>query len=189
MRIFVTTALLAKLLSASLPVPDFISADFTQVVQSKDTKKQLYYSGKLYMKMPDEAKWDYFIPLKKTICLTDHKAWVVELELEQATLFRLKKSIPLMAILKSAEKIDDENYRAEFEGVEYKIGVDSKRRIKSVSYLDEIGNRVTLRFQNVETEPTDATDSPLRLLPTLRRRDGLTFPAALSAFPEYRFGP
>ncbi|MCF6201841.1 MAG: outer-membrane lipoprotein carrier protein LolA, partial [Hydrogenimonas sp.] len=76
-------------LFASLPVPEYISADFTQVVQNKDTKKQLYYSGKLFMKMPEDAKWDYFIPLKKTICLSEHKAWVIEPELEQATLFRL----------------------------------------------------------------------------------------------------
>ena len=157
MRIIIITALLAQLLSASLPVPKFISADFTQVVQSKDTKKQLYYSGRLYMKMPSDAKWDYFIPLKKSICLTAHKAWVIEPELEQATLFKLKKSIPLMAILKNAQKKGTDIYEAEFEGVEYLIRVDSRKRVKSISYLDEIGNRVTLRFQNVKTEPFDSS--------------------------------
>ncbi len=155
MRILAIAALTAGLLQASLPVPRYISADFTQVVQNKDTKKQLYYSGKLYMKMPEEAKWEYFIPLKKTICLQDHKAWVVEPELEQATLFRLKKSIPLMAILESAQKVDDGTYMAEYGGVDYKIEVDSEKMIKSVSYLDEMGNRVTLRFQNLDTEPFD----------------------------------
>ena len=157
MRIIMITALSAILLQASLPVPNFISADFTQVVQNKDTKKQLYYSGKLYMKMPEDAKWEYFIPLKKTICLLDHKAWVIEPELEQATLFRLKKSIPLMAILESAKKVDDGTYRAEYGGVDYKIEVASEKRIKSVSYLDEMGNRVILRFQNVKTEPFDSS--------------------------------
>ncbi len=157
MKKFMILAMLAKLLVASLPVPEYISADFTQVVRNKETKKQLYYSGKLFMKMTGDAKWEYFIPLKKSICLTKNKAWVIEPELEQATLFRLKKSIPLMAILKSAKKTGQDSYTTEFEGVEYQLKVDSKKRIKSIKYFDEMGNRVILRFQNVKTTPFDSS--------------------------------
>ncbi|BBG65541.1 outer membrane lipoprotein carrier protein LolA [Hydrogenimonas sp.] len=157
MKIIIVTALAAKLLMASLPVPDYFSADFTQVVQNRETKKQLYYSGRLFMKMPSDAKWDYFIPLKKTICLIDHKAWVIEPELEQATLFRLKKSIPLMEILKNAKKRKNGDYEAEFGGTKYLIATDPQNSVKSISYLDEMGNRVTLRFQNVKTEPFDSS--------------------------------
>ncbi len=153
MKKILIAALLAQRLTASLPLPDYFSADFTQVVQNKDTKEQLYYSGKLHMKMPDEAKWDYFIPLKKSICLTEHKAWVIEPELEQATLFKLKKSIPLLQILKNANEISPGTYKAEYGGIEYSLKVDDKGVIRSVSYFDEMGNRVTLRFQNVETKP------------------------------------
>ncbi len=157
MKKILIAALFAKWLMASLPVPDYFSADFTQVVQNKETKKQLYYSGKLYMKMPNEAKWDYFIPLKKSICLMDHKAWVIEPELEQATLFKLKKSIPLLQMLKNAQKTGPESYKAEYGGVEYSLKVDEKGVIRRVSYLDEMGNRVILRFQNVETKPFESS--------------------------------
>ncbi|WP_457599386.1 LolA-like outer membrane lipoprotein chaperone [Hydrogenimonas sp.] len=149
--------LFASALAASLPVPDYFSADFTQVVRNKETDKQLYYSGKMWMKMPDEAKWEYYIPLKKTLCLSGSRAWVIEPELEQATLFRLKKSIPLFAILEHAEKIGKNLYKAEFEGVEYRLKLDTDGKISTISYLDEMGNRVTLRFQNVATEPFDSS--------------------------------
>ena len=157
MKKIILAAITAGNLLASLPVPQFFSADFTQVVQNKDTKKQLYYSGKLFMKMPEDAKWDYFIPLKKTICLSDHKAWVIEPELEQATLFRLKKSIPLLSILKNAKRVGDGVYEAEYGGVDYLLKVDSKGVVSSVTYLDEMGNRVTLRFQNVKTKPFEVS--------------------------------
>ncbi len=157
MKKIVLPALFATLLAASLPVPDYFSADFTQVVRSKETDKQLYYSGKMWMKMPGEAKWEYFIPLKKTLCLSGSRAWVIEPELEQATLFRLKKSIPLFAILQEAKKSGENLYKAEFEGVEYTIRLDSKGKIASISYFDEMGNRVTLRFQNVDTGPFDSS--------------------------------
>ncbi|WP_457593249.1 LolA-like outer membrane lipoprotein chaperone [Hydrogenimonas sp.] len=157
MKKLLIAAFLAEWLMASLPVPKYFSADFTQVVQNKDTKKQLYYSGRLFMKMPDEAKWDYFIPLKKSICLTEHKAWVIEPELEQATLFRLNQSIPLLQILKSARKVGPDTYKAEYDGIDYALKVDKDKRISSVSYLDEMGNRVTLRFQNIETKPFDSS--------------------------------
>jgi outer membrane lipoprotein carrier protein len=149
--------LFASVLYASLPIPDQIHASFRQTVVNFENNQTLNYRGLVWMKLPNEAKWVYEQPIKKIICLTQNRAWVIEPELEQATLFQLDKAIPLLKILEKAEKTAPDRYKAFYEGVEYIIVTDDQKRVKQIEYLDDLGNRVTLAFENVDTEPFDTS--------------------------------
>jgi outer membrane lipoprotein carrier protein len=142
-------------LFAALPVPSQLRADFEQTVQSLDANETLTYKGHVAVKLPDRAKWVYTDPLPKTICLDHDRAWVLEPELEQATIYRLGQTIPLLAILKKAEKVGDHRYKAHYDGIDYDITVDDALHIESVSYDDDLGNRVTMRFSHLDTSPID----------------------------------
>ncbi|WP_300362642.1 LolA-like outer membrane lipoprotein chaperone [Hydrogenimonas sp.] len=160
MHKIITALSLATALFASLPVPQQLQADFNQTVLNTENNQTLHYSGHVAMKLPNRAKWSYTVPVAKTICLTKERAWVIEPELEQATLYRLDRTIPILAILEKAEKIGDNLYKAEYNGIDYTIRVDGKKRLESVEYTDELGNRVTLRFGAIDTSPLE--DSRLK---------------------------
>jgi outer membrane lipoprotein carrier protein len=145
-------------LFAALPVPSQLRAHFTQSVLNRDANQTLTYEGRLAVRLPDKAKWTYTAPLPKIICLDGERAWVVEPELEQATLYRLGRTIPILAILERAEKVGKQRYKARYNGIDYEITVDERRRLKSVSYDDDLGNRVTMRFTHLDTSPFDATE-------------------------------
>ncbi len=140
---------------AALSVPDNLFAPFHQTVRSHESNRTLEYEGKVWVKVPEEARWVYEKPVRKIICVTHDRAWVIEPELEQATLFQLKKAIPLITILKQAKKVSDRAYIAEYEGLTYHIEVDEKGNLKSISHKDDLDNRVTLSFGNIDTKPID----------------------------------
>ncbi|WP_456323453.1 LolA-like outer membrane lipoprotein chaperone [Hydrogenimonas sp.] len=147
--------LLSISLHAALPVPENLNALFLQTVSNHENNRSLNYEGKVWIKLPKQAKWIYEKPVKKIICVTKDRAWVIEPELEQATLFRLQKAIPLMQILQNAKRISKGHYRAEYGGVAYRIDVDDKKRLKSISYEDDLGNMVTISFRNIDNSPID----------------------------------
>ncbi len=160
MEIMIKTVIslfLASILFASLSVPRQFRADFNQSVVNVDNNRTLHYNGHVAIKVPNRARWEYDKPVKKTICLLKDRAWVIEPDLEQATLYRLDKAIPLLAILEHAKKIDETHYTARYNGVEYAIRVDEKKRLQSVEYHDELGNRVQLRFSHIDTSDFNAS--------------------------------
>jgi outer membrane lipoprotein-sorting protein len=147
--------LLASLLSASLPIPNQIHATFHQTVIHAENNETLNYQGRMWIQLPNEAKWIYEKPIEKIICLLRNRAWVIEPELEQATLFQLHKAIPLLELLKKAQQIAPHTYKATYEDMEYTITTDKNEQVKKVEYIDDLGNRVILAFEDVETKPFD----------------------------------
>jgi len=147
--------LFASVLSAALPIPDQINADFRQTVVNSENNQTLKYSGIVFMKLPNEAKWIYKQPIEKIICLMQNRAWVIEPELEQATLFQLDKAVPLLKILQKAQQVSLNKYKAIYEGIDYIIMTDKKEQIKQIEYIDDLGNRVILAFENVKTKLFD----------------------------------
>lgn len=147
--------LFASALLAELPVPDQIQADFHQTVVNSENNQTLNYTGSVFMKFSNEAKWIYKQPIEKIICLMQNRAWVIEPELEQATLFQLDKAVPVLKILKKAQQIDKHKYKALYEGIEYIIITDSKDQIKQIKYIDDLGNSVLLTFEKIKTKLID----------------------------------
>ena len=147
--------LFASVLSATLPIPDQFQADFHQTVINSENNQTLNYTGSVFMKFPNSAKWIYKQPIEKIICLMQNRAWVIEPELEQATLFQLDKAVPILKILKQAKQIDVHRYKAVYEGIEYIIITDSKEQIKQIKYIDDMDNSVILNFKDIKTKYLD----------------------------------
>ncbi len=136
---------------SGLPIPRFLSADFNQSVVQNESNRSLHYKGYLVAALPTRAKWHYTTPIQKTICIDGQRAWVIEPELEQATLYRLGRTIPLTAILKHAVEISPNRYKATYQGIVYTLEVDHRHLPHTIHYTDDLGNHVTLRLSRVDT--------------------------------------
>ena len=157
MKKIIITMLFASALLARLQIPDQIHADFSQIVLNTENNQTLRYTGSVFIRFPNEAKWIYKQPIEKTVCLMQNRAWVIEPELEQATLFQLSRATFVLKILKEANQIKKHKYKALHEGVEYIITTDSKERIKRIEYTDDLGNGVVLTFKNIKSNPLNPT--------------------------------
>ncbi|WP_457596162.1 LolA-like outer membrane lipoprotein chaperone [Hydrogenimonas sp.] len=153
LKIFITFTLALPLL-ATLPLPRYFRADFDQNVTGEGNRT-LRYTGRLEAALPSHAKWRYDTPVKKLICLDGERAWVIEPELEQATLFRLSRAIPLAKILQKARKLAPRRYEAEYGGVTYSITTDDGGTLRTIAYTDDLGNRVVIAFHGVDTDAFD----------------------------------
>lgn len=145
--------LYTSLLLASIPIPEHIVANFIQTVKNLENNQTLKYSGIVYFKPPNSAKWIYKEPIKKIICLMKRKALIIEPELEQVTLFKLNRAIPVLKILKRAKKIDTQKYGAKFNEIKYTIYTDKNNLVKKIEYVDELSNLVTISLKNIYTKP------------------------------------
>jgi len=142
--------------SASLSLPDYFRADFTQTVAGDDNRS-LRYEGRLLLRSADEnAKWIYTRPIPKTICVQSGRVWVIEPELEQVTLFRLRQSIPLAELIKKAKPDGEGGYSARYADTDYRLEADESGRPVTIAYTDEMGHRITIRFHDIRTDPIPA---------------------------------
>ena len=151
--IFLSYFLVSSLFAAFLDISSF-HANFKQTVTDEENET-LVYTGSLQAKKPQFALWYYKTPIKKSIYIRDNQVLVIEPELEQATLFQLHKAIPLLELLKKAQQIAPHTYKATYEDMEYTITTDKNEQVKKVEYIDDLGNRVILAFEDVETKPFD----------------------------------
>ena len=158
-KIIMTTLSFAALLAAGLNVPHRFTAEFNQSVANPDGNTTLTYRGDLAVVLPDTAKWRYKTPVPKTICVAGPRVWVIEPELEQATLYHMGGSIPIFRIFRHAKRQIDGTYLAAYRGRDYRIVVDQKERPVQIRYRDDLGNRVTLTFSHLVPK----IDDPSRL--------------------------
>jgi len=135
--------------SASISLPENFQAKFTQKI-TNPKKKVINYSGKVYFSDHTLLKWEYTKPTKKEVCTNGFELTVVDHDLEQISRYNIDKGFNLTEILKKAKHYKDNIYLAQYQGKQYTIGVDSKSRLQSVSYFDELDNKVQIAFMRVK---------------------------------------
>ncbi len=125
-----------------------IESNFRQVITNEENAK-VSYSGKLYAKKDtNKALWEYQTPVVKKIYYTgDGKLVIIEPELEQVIYAKLHKIPNILKLLKDAKKSKDGRLTTRFNGIDYTIKTDGDL-LSSVSYIDEMQNRVTITFSN-----------------------------------------
>ena len=124
------------------------SAHFVQtVVDDKNTT--IEYSGNIKAKRPDKAMWSYVKPVKKLIYINNEDLVIIEPEIEQVILKKVGDTIAFFQMLKSAKKVDDDNYIANYQKLTLHIHVKGEK-ILSITYLDELENKVTIKFSDQE---------------------------------------
>ncbi len=146
-RLFLLLTASLTLLSASIRDLQTFSADFTQTI-TNDQNATITYKGKFYAsRKGNSALWEYNTPVKKRIYYRLGEVIIVEPELEQAIYAKLQKVPDLLKLLKSAKQIGPGLLRTTFDHIAYTIHL-SGEKITRIDYLDELGNRVRIRFSH-----------------------------------------
>lgn len=124
-------------------------ADFSQRVIDV-SGKEIAYKGKMYAKAPDLVLWKYSDPIEKEIYIQKKNMTVYESELEQATITSLKDSLDFMQVLKSAEKINGDEYRTRYGDTEYVVIIRNELPY-SITFKDKLENTVEISFSEIKT--------------------------------------
>ena len=151
--------LLSLLFAVSLSFADMIhinsfEANFTQTIVN-DKNNTLTYQGHVLARKPQLALWQYTKPVEKSIYITHTQAVIIEPEIEQVYIQNIKSSFDFFNVIKNAKKVSSNTYIAEFQETKYTITIKENRLI-SISYLDELENRVLIVFsKQVQNKPID----------------------------------
>lgn len=127
-----------------------ISADFNQSVTTQGGK-QIFYSGKIYAKVPNLMVWKYEKPIKKTIWINFSKVEVYEPNLIQVTIYNSSSKDNFFNMLKTAKKLNKNTYLKYFDQKNIYFKVD-KTKIKTIYYKDKIDNSVKIKFFNQKVD-------------------------------------
>jgi outer membrane lipoprotein carrier protein len=149
-RYLLVTVLLLSSLFASYSLTDIKSfkADFVQSVINESNKK-IEYKGKLAIKENGKVLWRYQDPIIKNVYVDNNMVIVDEPELEQAIYTTLDKGINIVKLLKDAVKVDKNKYKSRLYNKDYFLTFENNK-IKKIEFKDELENRVTIKFSNIE---------------------------------------
>ncbi len=150
-KILLSVALLSTtLLSANITQLNSLESNFKQSIVN-DQNSRITYSGKMYAtKQNNQALWEYTSPIEKKIYYKDGSIVIIEPELEQAIFAKLSKVPNVLSLLNSAKRISENRFETTFNNVKYMIETNGNK-INSISYTDEIQNRVTIEFNAQKT--------------------------------------
>lgn len=138
------------LLSANISELHTLESDFKQSIVNEQNS-QITYSGKMYATQKDnQALWEYTTPIVKKIYYKEGNIVIIEPELEQAIFAKLTKVPNVLQLLNSAQKLSDTKLVTTFNKIKYTITLD-KNKIKKITYVDEIQNKVTIVFEKQTT--------------------------------------
>jgi len=138
--------LITSILNASIDNIKSFEADFTQNI--KDEKdKILKYTGHVYASKPQLAKWEYITPVEKSIFISPFTITIVEPEIEQVIIRKIKSNFNFFQLIKNAKEIKKNIYEASYKNTIFTITKENKF-IKSITYIDEFENKVTILFSN-----------------------------------------
>ncbi len=126
-----------------------LSSDFVQTITSPEGNS-FEYKGKFYAKKPNFVLWSYKTPTEKYIYITNDNVMVVEPELEQVIISKMRNIPNISKLLKNAKKISKNLFKTTFEDVEYSIHVENNKP-KSIKYIDKLENKITINFLHVRT--------------------------------------
>jgi len=142
-----TTLLCASLLSANIENLYSLESSFKQSITNEQNSR-ITYSGKMYAtKQNNQALWEYNSPIEKKIYYKDGNIVIIEPELEQAIFAKLSKVPNILQLLSNAKKTSDNQFVTTFNNIKYTIKTNGDK-IESISYIDEIHNKVIIEFNN-----------------------------------------
>lgn len=133
------------------------SADFTQSVKSIE-QKEILYKGKIYLKSPNLALWNYETPVKKQIYIRGEEIVTYEPLLDQAIFSRLERNLDFLEILKNAKEIGKNSYRSDIDGTIFNIKSNDKGIPLVIEYEDKLQNKITIALENAKPD-TDIDNS------------------------------
>lgn len=149
MRLLTLLLLASTLLFAEINLPENFQANFIQKITN--TKKHvIQYSGKVQFSDEQRFKWSYVKPTKKEVCTDGSELIVVDHDLEQVSSYYITDGLDISKILKKATLHSKNVYVAQYENIKYTIQVDSKQKLHSIAYFDDLDNKVQIVFKNMK---------------------------------------
>ncbi len=146
MRLFPLLLLASSLLFAEINLPENFQANFIQKI-TNPKKQVIRYSGKVRFSDEKRFKWSYVKPTKKEVCTDGFELMVVDHDLEQVSVYRITKGLDIAKILKKAKVHSKNVYVARYENKQYTIQVDSRQKLQSIAYFDDLDNKVQIVFK------------------------------------------
>lgn len=131
---------------ASLSDIHSFKANFTQNV-TDDKNTTLSYSGYIQAQKPQDAVWNYLVPIRKDVYINRFSVTVVEPEIEQVIVRKIESNFDFFMLIKNAVKINENLYSASYKDAQFSIKTD-KGLINSIIYKDEFENDVVISFDN-----------------------------------------
>jgi outer membrane lipoprotein carrier protein len=110
----------------------------------------LNYNGKVYFSDTKYFKWQYVEPTQKEVCTDGVELLVVDHDLEQVSSYYIVKGLDISKILQKATKHSKNIYVALYENKKYTIQIDSKKRLQSIAYFDNLDNKVQIVFKHIK---------------------------------------
>ncbi|WP_187648396.1 LolA-like outer membrane lipoprotein chaperone [Nitrosophilus labii] len=154
MKIYITLFFIFTQLFAQIEINSFKS-EFIQTIKDS-SKKNISYYGKIYFRKPLKILWRYEKPIKKDIYIIGEKVVIVEPELEQVTISKYSDVNNIINILKGAQKITKNLYKAKYNDQKFLIYLDNEGNLKKIKFKDRFEKDVEILFlnpkQNIDIE-------------------------------------
>jgi outer membrane lipoprotein carrier protein len=127
-----------------------ISTTFKQSVKNKSGSEAIY-KGELKIKGNDKILWSYKTPIKKNVYINKNNVIIDEPDLEQAITSSLNDELNMVKIINNSKKVSQNTYENTLEDTKYTIIIENNV-LKSVSYKDELDNKVIILFTNFQKD-------------------------------------
>lgn len=127
-----------------------INTNFKQIVKNKSGKEAVY-KGELKIKGSDKILWSYKTPVIKNVYINKNSVIIDEPELEQAITSNLNDELNMVKIINNSKKVSTNTYENTLEDTKYIIIIENNI-LKSVSYKDELDNKVLILFTNFQKD-------------------------------------
>ena len=138
-----------SLVFSTIHLPQSFEADFSQTI-TNTKNKVLHYNGKVYFSESKHFKWQYIEPTQKEVCTDGVELLVVDHDLEQVSSYYISQGLDISKILQKASKYSQNIYVALYENKKYTIQIDSKKRLQSIAYFDNLDNKVQIVFKHIK---------------------------------------
>lgn len=123
-----------------------INGSFTQTLTSPD-EDIITYEGLIFLNLKGKALWRYSSPTPKEVYVNGKSVVVVEPLLEQAIVAKIDSTFDINSLLK--EQIENGKKVVVYDGISYEVTFNDFKP-KTISYVDQMENRVKILFENVE---------------------------------------
>jgi outer membrane lipoprotein carrier protein len=123
-----------------------INGNFTQTLTSPD-EDIITYEGSIFLNLNGKALWRYSSPTPKEVYVNGKSVVVVEPLLEQAIVAKIDSTFDINSLLK--EQIENGKKVVVYDGISYEVTFNDFKP-KTISYVDQMENRVKILFENVE---------------------------------------
>lgn len=139
--IFISESLFAQIIDYKT-----FQSDFLQNI-TNPSGKVISYKGNIILKDNNKILWTYTTPILKQIYILDSDVIINEPELEQTIYTKVQKELNFSTLLNNAIKIDSYTYQSIINNTKYTLFI-KKGILQSISYTDEIENKVSIIFSN-----------------------------------------